>query len=221
LRDNHQRDATALARNLHKLTLVPSHVALHTCCLCPGMELVPNAHSTRMGSTGAFMVRLSLPVDLTPKAVMKIFLSIVLLTIAAYSAFAQIDTTSYPNERREIREILRHQKPGVPVDCSDFIAVGPKGDISFSHQQWVEVQKKEKVVFKSVHPVPGNEFIRIYDASTAVVNFLLDVSLVVDGQDIRIKVRRLEVYHKGVNGWCRVAGQGTQVDEKLFPVNTK
>jgi hypothetical protein len=150
---------------------------------------------------------------------MKTLLIIVVLATSACSTFAQIDTTSYPKERREVREILRHQKPGAPVDCPDFIAVGPKGDISFSHQQWVEVQKKEKVVFKSVHPIPGNEFIRIYDGSIAVANFLLDVNLAVNGQDVRIKVRRQEVYHKTATGWCRVAGQGTQVDETLFPVS--
>lgn len=152
---------------------------------------------------------------------MKTFLNIILFASCTSSVFAQLDTTSFPDERREIRELLRHQKPGTPVDCSDFIAVGPKGDISFSHQQWVEVQKKEKVVFKSVRPVPGNEFIRIYEGSTAVVNILLDVNLAVNGQDVRIKVRRLEVYHRSSNGWCRVAGQGTQVDETLFPVNSK
>jgi len=136
----------------------------------------------------------------------------ILLVTCTNAVFAQVDTTSFPKERQEIRALLRK-----PMDCSDFIAVGPKGDISFSHQQWVEVQKKEKLVFKSVQPVPGNEFIRIYDGSVAVVNLLIDVKLLVDGQDVNIKVRRLEVYHKGANGWCRVAGQGTQVDEKLFP----
>lgn len=102
-----------------------------------------------------------------------------------------------------------------------MIAVGPKGDISFSHQQWVEAQKREKLVFKSVRPVPGNEFIRIYDGTTAVINLLINVALVVDGRDVNIKVRRLEIYHKSADGWCRVAGQGTLVDEELFPVNSR
>jgi hypothetical protein len=152
---------------------------------------------------------------------MKTLLTLILLSIATLSAFAQVDTTSYPKERQEIWELLRHQKPGTQIDCNDMIAVGPKGDISFTHQQWVEVQKKEKLVFKSVRPVPGNEFIRIYDGTSAVVNLLINVSLVVDGRDINIKVRRLEVYHKTAGNWCRVAGQGTQVDENLFPVNVK
>jgi len=152
---------------------------------------------------------------------MKALLTAILLAIGTCSAFAQADTTSYPKERQEIKELLHRQKPGSTIDCNDFIAVGPKGDISFSHQEWLEVQKKEKLVFKSVQPVPGNEFIRIYDGSMAVVNFLIDVKLVIDEQDVNIKVRRLEVYHKSANGWCRVAGQGTQVDEKLFPVNDK
>ncbi|AKD53664.1 nuclear transport factor 2 family protein [Spirosoma radiotolerans] len=152
---------------------------------------------------------------------MKLVLTLLLISIATTSVFAQVDTSSYPNERQAIRELLRHQQPGTLIDCHDFIAVGPKGDISFSHQQWVEVQKKEKLVFKSVQPIAGNQFIRIYDGSMAVVNSLIDVKLVVDGQDVNIKVRRLEVYHKAAAGWCRVAGQGTQVDEKLFPVASK
>ncbi|GAB3953341.1 hypothetical protein GCM10028805_36860 [Spirosoma harenae] len=152
---------------------------------------------------------------------MKTLLTLFLLSLATTCVFAQLDTTSYPKERQAIRELLRHQQPGTLIDCADFIAVGPKGDISFSHQQWLAVQKKEKLVFKSVQPVAGHQFIRIYDGTTAVVNALIDVKLVVDGQDVTIKVRRLEVYHKAASGWCRVAGQGTQVDEKLFPVAGK
>ncbi|MBW8684717.1 nuclear transport factor 2 family protein [Chitinophaga rhizophila] len=112
-----------------------------------------------------------------------------------------------------------HQiKPGSCIDCNDFIAVGPKGDISFSFNEWKVAQIKQKVVFKSVEPVQGYEFIRIYDGNTAVINFLANVHLTVDSQDVHIKVRRLEVYHKNTAGWCRVAGQGTIVDENLFPV---
>lgn len=152
---------------------------------------------------------------------MKPLLTLLFLPLATTPVLAQVDTTSYPKERQAIRELLRHQPPGSQIDCRDFIAVGPKGDISFSHQQWVAVQKKEKLVFKSVQPVAGHQFIRIYEGSMAVVNALIEVKLVVDGQDMTIKVRRLEVYHKAATGWCRVAGQGTQVDENLFPVAGK
>jgi hypothetical protein len=152
---------------------------------------------------------------------MKAFLILTFLILGTYSVYAQVDTTSYPKERQEIRQVLRNQRPGTLIDCNDMIAVGPKGDISFSHQQWIEAQKKEKLVFKSVRPVPGNEFIRIYDGTAAVVNLLIEVSLVVDGHDVNIRVRRLEVYHKTAGNWCRVAGQGTQVDENLFPVRDK
>jgi hypothetical protein len=152
---------------------------------------------------------------------MKVLFILSFLILATCTVYAQLDTTSYPKERQEIRQILRNQKPGTLIDCDDMIAVGPKGDISFSHQQWVEAQKKEKLVFKSVRPVPGNEFIRIYDGTSAIVNLLIDVSLVIDGHDVNIKVRRLEVYHKTAGKWCRVAGQGTQVDENLFPVKSK
>lgn len=151
---------------------------------------------------------------------MKRILLLFLVLSGNYHAFAQPDTASYPKERQQIRELMHQRKPGASIDCSDFIAVGPKGDISFSNKQWQGVQAKEKLVFKSVQPVPGHEFIRIYDGSMAVVNFLANVQLVVDGRDVNLKVRRLEVYHKMASGWCRVAGQGTEVDEKLFPVKT-
>lgn len=138
--------------------------------------------------------------------------------VCSSAAIAQIDTTSFPAERIKIRELMRQRKPDQPLDCNDMIAIGPKGDISFSHQAWQKVQAKEKVIFKSVQVVSGTEYIRIYEGNIAVVNFLADVKLIVDGQDVNIKVRRLEVYHKTDASWCRVAGQGTEIDEKLFPI---
>jgi len=152
---------------------------------------------------------------------MKAIFTFIFLISLLPAVFAQIDTNSYPKERQEIQKLLRSQGSGISTDCSDMIAVGPKGDISFTREQWIEAQKKEKLVFKSVKPVPGNEFIRIYDGTTAVVNLLIQVNIVVDGRDLNIKVRRLEIYHKAAGSWCRVAGQGTQVDENLFPVNSK
>ena len=148
---------------------------------------------------------------------MKTTILILLVLLGHNRAFAQIDTTSFPKERQEIRDLIHQRKSNEAIDCNDFIAVGPKGDISFSHQQWKEVQAKEKVVFKSVQAVPGHEFIRIYEGSLAIINFLANVHLAVNGHDVHLKVRRLEVYHKTSDGWCRVAGQGTEVDEKLFP----
>ena len=112
---------------------------------------------------------------------------LLLLLFGCLHAVAQIDTTSYPKERQEIRALMRNRKPDVQIDCKDFIAVGAKGDISFSHEQWQGVQSKEKVVFKSVWPVPGNEFIRIYDGNMAVVNFLINVQLEVDGREVNMK----------------------------------
>jgi ketosteroid isomerase-like protein len=150
---------------------------------------------------------------------MKQTIFVLLALFVSYNAIAQIDTTRYPRERQQIRELMQNRKPDVQIDCKDFIAVGAKGDISFSHEAWQSVQSKEKVVFKSVRPVPGNEFIRIYDGNMAIVNFLINVRLEVDGREVNMKVRRLEVFHKTASGWCRVAGQGTEVDEKLFPVN--
>ena len=149
---------------------------------------------------------------------MKSLLLVFICMQIALCAAAQIDTAGYATERQEIRQLMRKQRPDVSIDCKDFIAVGPKGDISFSQQEWQEVQKKEKLVFKSVQVIPGHEFIRIYDGTTGVVNFLADVKLVVEGRDVNIRVRRIEVYHKTAGNWCRVAGQGTEVDEKMFPV---
>ena len=145
-----------------------------------------------------------------------------LLLLSFYSIVgtvsAQIDTTSYPAERRELLQLLHQTKPGQDKSCGDLVAVGPKGDISTSRQQWVAAQGKQQVVFKSVTIVPGTEIIRVYNGTSGVVNFLSTVSLVVAGKDIKIKVRRLEVYHRTSTGWCMVAGQGTQVDESMFPV---
>lgn len=149
---------------------------------------------------------------------MKNTLFLLLVLLGNYRALAQLDTTSFPKERQEIRNLIHQRKPNASIDCADFIAVGPKGDISFSHQQWQGVQAKEKVIFKSVQVVPGHELIRIYEGTMAVINFLANVHLTVDTKDVHIKIRRLEVYHKTASGWCRVAGQGTEVDEKLFPV---
>ncbi|WP_022821775.1 hypothetical protein [Hymenobacter norwichensis] len=143
-----------------------------------------------------------------------------LLLLTATAAVAQLDTASYPTERRQIRTLLHG--PGGPerVSCpSDVVAVGAKGDISYSVQQWKGVQTKEKLVFKSVTPVPGTEIIRIYGGTSAVVNWLADVRLLVDGHDVALKVRRLEVFIKKETGWCRVAGQGTEVDEKIHPIS--
>ncbi len=144
----------------------------------------------------------------------------IVLTLSAGVAFAQLDTVSYAQERQAIRTIL-HGPGGAntsPSACNDVVLVGAKGDISFSAQQWRGVQTREKLVFRSVKPVPGTEIIRIYNGTAAVVNWLADVQLTVDGRDLALKVRRLEVFMKKETGWCRVAGQGTEVDEKLHPI---
>ncbi len=147
----------------------------------------------------------------------KVFLLLACLQIVIAS-HAQIDTTQYPAQRKEIQDLLQRGGPGTEKSCGDYIAVGPKGDISFSRQEWIAAQAKMKLVFKSLNVVPGSQVIRIYDGTTAVVNWLADVALVVAGKDINLKVRRLEIYHKTATGWCMVAGQGTQVDETIFPV---
>jgi hypothetical protein len=150
---------------------------------------------------------------------MKALLLSCLLLPLTTAAYAQIDTLSYPRERQQIRALLRQPGGYRPAPtCRDMVAVGPKGDISFSEAEWRAAQTREKVVFRSVSPVPGSEIIRIYNASSAVVNWLADVRLTVAGQDVALKVRRLEVFIKQGDTWCRVAGQGTQVDEQLFPV---
>lgn len=141
-----------------------------------------------------------------------------LCLLAGIAASAQIDTVSYPEDRKMIRQLMHQSQRKDTIECNDFIAVGPKGDISFSHQQWLQQQRKLQLVFKSVDMVAGTEFIRIYDGTAAVVNFLANVQLIVAGKDVQLKVRRIEVYHKQEGRWCRVAGQGTQVDEALFPI---
>lgn len=150
---------------------------------------------------------------------MKTLFATSLLLLSATVASAQLDTVSYSKERQEIRAILHSPGGTERVSCpNDIVAVGAKGDISYSVQQWRGVQAKDKVVFRSVKPVPGSEIIRIYSGSSAVANWLADVQLTVNGRDIALKVRRIEVFIKKETGWCRVAGQGTEVDEKLHPV---
>ncbi len=136
-----------------------------------------------------------------------------------FSAYAQLDTLSFPKERQEVK-IFMHDpafKVQTQYSCNDFVAVGPKGDINYSLNQWKATQGQEKLVFKSVKVIPGSEIIRVYNATMAVVNWLADVQINVAGHDIALKVRRLEVFVKKNGNWCMVAGQGTQVDEKLFP----
>jgi len=137
------------------------------------------------------------------------------------SSYAQIDTLNFPKERREIKTLMHDPefKAQTQKDCNDLVTVGPKGDINYSLTQWKDSQVKEKLIFKSVTIVPGSEIIRIYGPATAVVNWLADVHLNIQGNDIAIKVRRLEVFIKKEGSWCMVAGQGTQVDEKLFPIH--
>ena len=151
---------------------------------------------------------------------MKKTLLIFVFSLGAISAFAQLDTLSFPNERKEVETFMHDPEFKVQTqnNCNDFVSVGPKGDINLSLPQWRETQQKEKLVFKSVKVVPGSEIIRIYTATTAVVNWLADVQINVQGHDIALKVRRLEVFIKKNGSWCMVAGQGTQVDERLFPV---
>jgi hypothetical protein len=154
---------------------------------------------------------------------MKKLLLSCLLAVGTLNAFAQIDTLKFPKERKEINALLHDPtfKIQTQNDCNDFVSVGPKGDINYSLTQWRNSQGKEKLIFKSVKVVPGSEIVRIYDRTTAVVNWLADVQLNVQGHDIALKVRRLEVFIKKDGSWCMVAGQGTQVDEQLFPIKVK
>jgi hypothetical protein len=154
---------------------------------------------------------------------MKKLLLSCLLAVGTLNAFAQIDTLKFPKERKEINALLHDPtfKIQTQNDCNDFVSVGPKGDINYSLTQWRNSQGKEKLIFKSVKVVPGSEIVRIYDRTTAVVNWLADVQLNVQGHDIALKVRRLEVFIKKDGSWCMVAGQGTQIDEQLFPIKVK
>ncbi|PJJ83641.1 nuclear transport factor 2 family protein [Mucilaginibacter auburnensis] len=139
----------------------------------------------------------------------------VLCSVSFLTAKAQIDTVSFPKERTEIKAIVH--SPGNSALGKDIIMVGAKGDISFTQEELKGARAQEKLVFKSVTPVAGSEFIRIYNANTAIVNWLAAVELQVDGHDVSLKVRRIEVYIKKDGKWNRVAGQGTEVDQTLFP----
>lgn len=131
------------------------------------------------------------------------------------SVRAQMDTVSFPKERGEIKAIV-HSNNNSALG-KDVIMVGAKGDISFTQEELKGARAQQKLIFKSVTPVFGSEIIRIYNATTAVVNWLAAVELQVDGHDVSLKVRRIEVYIKKDAKWNRVAGQGTEVDQTLFP----
>ena len=138
-----------------------------------------------------------------------------LFSLSVLSVNAQIDTVSFPKERAEIKAIVH--SPANSTLGKDIIMVGAKGDISFTQEELKGARTQEKLIFKSVKPVPGSEIIRIYNATTAIVNWLAAVELQVDGHDVSLKVRRIEVYIKKGGIWNRVAGQGTEVDQTLFP----
>jgi hypothetical protein len=80
-----------------------------------------------------------------------------LLSMITTAALAQIDTLSFPKERREVQAILHDptDKANDAAACGDMVAVGPKGDISFSVQDTKGVRSKEKLIFKAVKPVSG------------------------------------------------------------------
>ena len=145
----------------------------------------------------------------------KLHLLSTLFCLSFFSVRAQIDTVSFPKERAEIKAIVHG--PNSSILGKDIIMVGAKGDISFTQEELKGARAQEKLIFKSVTPVPGSEIIRIYNATTAVVNWLAAVELQVDGHDVSLKVRRIEVYIKKDGKWNRVAGQGTEVDQTLFP----
>jgi hypothetical protein len=52
----------------------------------------------------------------------------------ALTGSAQIDTASFPEQRKQILDLLHHAGPGTEKSCGDLVAVGPKGDISFSRK---------------------------------------------------------------------------------------
>ena len=63
--------------------------------------------------------------------------------------------------------------------------------------------------FKSVTPVPGSYFLRIYNGDAAIRNSMLDVVFEAPKGILSLRVLRIENYIKQKGKWYLVAGQGT------------
>lgn len=128
----------------------------------------------------------------------------------------KLDLVSYPDARKAVMDMRadRSNKASKtkPAPCTDdHVAVGPEGLRSIGFEQWNENMKKAAVTFKSVELIPGSMIARIYnEGKTAVLNYVVNVTLDTPAGEINLNVCRLETYLKKGDYWCMVAGQGTQ-----------
>lgn len=129
----------------------------------------------------------------------------------------KLDLVSYPEARKAVMDARMADKPdktskSKPNSCADdHVAVGPEGMRSIGFEQWDENRKKAAVTFKKVELIPGSMIARIYnEGKTAVLNYVVNVTLDTPAGEINLNVCRLETYINKGGQWCMVAGQGTQ-----------
>ncbi|MES2517107.1 MAG: hypothetical protein V4585_03300 [Bacteroidota bacterium] len=130
----------------------------------------------------------------------------------------KLDLTSYPEVRKEVMALRRadtpdkaFSKPRTTECTDDNVAVGPEGMRSIGFEKWKKGFEKDAVKFKKVEFIPNSEIIRIYnEGKTAVLNYVVHVTLETPAGEFSLNVCRLETFIKKGEQWCMVAGQGTE-----------
>lgn len=138
-------------------------------------------------------------------------------TLLSFIATAQqvpagrFNTTNYPEERKAIEEMSNKQDSS-KVLKSDYIGVGADGKVDYSFTK--EFQNADGWKFKSVTPLPGTHFLRVYNGNAAIRNVVVDVVFDTPKGNFPIRVARTETYIKQQGKWYMVSGQGTIVLSK-------
>ncbi len=138
-------------------------------------------------------------------------------TLISFMATAQqvragrFNITNYPEERKTIEEMSNKQDSSKVLE-GDYIGVGADGKIFYSFIK--EFQNTDGWKFKSVTPLPGTHFLRVYNGNAAVRNVVVDVVFETPKGDFPIRVARTETYIKQKGKWYQVSGQGTIVLSK-------
>lgn len=138
-------------------------------------------------------------------------------TLISFMATAQqvpagrFNITNYPEERKAIEEMSSKQDSSKTLN-SDYIAVGADGKVSYSFTE--HFQNTDGWKFKSITPLPGTHFLRVYNGNAAVRNVVVDVLFETPKGDFPIRVARTETYIKQKGKWYQVSGQGTIVLSK-------
>ena len=120
----------------------------------------------------------------------------------------RFNTANYPEERKAIEEMSSKQDSSKTL-TGDYIGVGADGKIAYSFTE--EFRNTNGWKFKSVTPLPGTHFLRVYNADAAVRNVVVDVVFDTPKGDLPLRVARTETYIKQQGKWYMVSAQGTMV----------